>query len=99
MAVSRSSEIVPGLEVNGAAAFARDFDRARGASPEEILRESEHGRYLIELGFEEDLPVCAAVDSVPIVPVLKEGRIMGAPSPETGRRAAPKAAPSPQARR
>jgi len=97
--VRRLSEIVPGLEVNDAAAFARDFDRARGDLPEEILRESEHGRYLIELGFEEDLPVCAAVDSVPVVPVLKEGRIMAPTAPETGRRSVPKAAPSPQARR
>ena len=84
--VRRLSELLPNLEVNDAAAFARDFDLARGESPEEILRESEHGRYLIELGFEEDLPVCAAVDSVPVVPVLKEGRIMGATAPVTGRR-------------
>jgi phosphosulfolactate phosphohydrolase-like enzyme len=27
------------------------------------------------MGFEEDLPVCAKVDSVPVVPVLREGRI------------------------
>jgi 2-phosphosulfolactate phosphatase len=67
----------PELELNDAAAFARDFDLAHGAAPEEILKKSEHGRYLSGLGFEEDLPVCAAVDSVPVVPHLKEGRIMG----------------------
>jgi len=30
----------------------------------------------MDLGFEEDLPVCAAIDSVPLVPLLKEGRIV-----------------------
>jgi len=59
-----------------AAAFARDFDADHGATPETILRRSEHGRYLEGLGFEEDIPVCAAVDAVPVVPHLKEGRIM-----------------------
>ena len=97
--IRRLSDAVPGLEVNDAAAFARDYDLARGDSPEDILRSSEHGRYLIELGFEEDLPVCAAVDSVPVVPFLKEGRIMAPTAPESGRRTASRVVPSPEARR
>jgi len=68
------------VELNDAASVARDYHREHGESPEAILRLSEHGRYLIELGFEEDLPLCAAVDSVPIVPQLKAGRIAAAPT-------------------
>jgi 2-phosphosulfolactate phosphatase len=62
-------------EWNDAAGFAAGFDRDYGNPPEEVLRRSDHGRYLISLGFEEDLPVCGRVDSVPVVPHLKEGRI------------------------
>jgi 2-phosphosulfolactate phosphatase len=64
-----------GVELNDAAEMAREYDRHHGADPEGILRRSEHGRYLIDLGFEDDLPVCARVDSVPLAPFLKEGRI------------------------
>lgn len=62
--------------LNDAAELAAAYDRAHGGSPEAILRRSDHGRYLIELGFEDDLPICAAVDSVPVVPFLRDGRIM-----------------------
>ena len=64
-----------GPELNDAAEMALAYDRVHGGEPEAILRRSDHGRYLIELGFEDDLPICAAVDSVPVVPHLKEGRI------------------------
>ena len=88
--ISRILEQAPEVEVNDAAAFARDFDATYGMSPETILRRSEHGRYLIGLDFEEDLPVCAAVDSVPVVPHLKEGRIMGESVPEKVKSPAPR---------
>lgn len=73
--VGRLSNSVIGLELNDAAELTREYDRTHGQDVEGILRRSEHGRYLIELGFEEDLPVCAKVDSVPVVPHLKEKRI------------------------
>lgn len=63
--------------LSDAAELAAAYDRAHGAAPEAILRRSEQGRYLIELGFEDDLAVCAATDSVPVVPALREGRILG----------------------
>lgn len=62
--------------LNDSAELAAAYDRLHGHDPEAILRKSDHGRFLIELGFEADLPVCAAVDSVPIVPFLRDGRIM-----------------------
>jgi 2-phosphosulfolactate phosphatase len=88
--IRRLTERMPSLELNDAATAARDFDVDHGAAPEAILRRSEHGRYLVELGFEEDLPLCAAIDSAPVVPHLKEGRIM-APTPAEG--AKPQRAP------
>ncbi|CUU01877.1 2-phosphosulfolactate phosphatase [Candidatus Kryptobacter tengchongensis] len=40
-----------------------------------MLRESEHGRFLIELGFEEDLKVASSIDSIPILPIFSDGVI------------------------
>ena len=67
------------LTVNDAAELARAYYAAHGHAPEAILRRSEHGRYLIEIGFEGDLPVCGAVDEVPVVPFLRNGRITAEP--------------------
>ena len=67
--------MVPGLALNDAAEMAAEYDRTHGHDVLGILERCEHGRYLAELGFEEDLPVCAAVDDVPLVPLLREGRI------------------------
>lgn len=68
------------VAINDAAEMAGAYDREHGHSPEAILRRSEHGQDLVALGFEEDLPVCAQVDSVPVVPVLREGRITALPA-------------------
>jgi 2-phosphosulfolactate phosphatase len=73
--VGRLSNSVLGLEMNDAAELVREYDRSHGHDVEGMLRRSEHGRYLMELGFEEDLPVCARVDGVPLVPFLREKRI------------------------
>lgn len=35
-----------------------------------MLKNSTHGKHLIEIGYEEDLKVCAKIDSVPVLPVL-----------------------------
>jgi 2-phosphosulfolactate phosphatase len=70
-----SSKGVGKPAMNDAAEMAVAYDRAHGSDPEKILRRSEHGRYLVELGFEDDLPLCAAIDSVPVVPFLRDGRI------------------------
>jgi phosphosulfolactate phosphohydrolase-like enzyme len=45
----------------------------------QLLRDASHGRYLVSLGFESDLDLCARMDAIPIVPSVKEGRI-GAPA-------------------
>jgi 2-phosphosulfolactate phosphatase len=71
----RLQTLIPGLAWNDAAEMAAEYDRAHGHDVLGILARSEHGRYLAELGFEEDLPVCAAVDDVPLLPLLREGRI------------------------
>lgn len=47
-----------------------------------MLRASEHGAYLEELGFAGDLALCSARDSVPVLPRLRDGVLVaGEPGP------------------
>jgi 2-phosphosulfolactate phosphatase len=41
-----------------------------------LVRNCQHGRYLMSLGFDKDLDACAAVDSLNTLPVVMEGRIV-----------------------
>ncbi len=56
------------LDDAGKAAAA--LDRSMGRSLIKLLKDSEHGRYLISLGFGDDLKLCADIDSVPVLPIL-----------------------------
>ncbi len=42
---------------------------------QELLENCDHGRYLATIGMATDLALCAAVDSVPVIPVFREDRI------------------------
>lgn len=35
-----------------------------------MLQETDHGKFLIDIGFEEDLKICGKVDSIPVLPVM-----------------------------
>ncbi len=35
-----------------------------------MMKKSQHGQYLMSIGFEEDLKFCSIVDGVPVVPVV-----------------------------
>jgi len=36
-----------------------------------MMKQSAHGKYLISIGFEEDLRFCAEVDRVPVIPIVE----------------------------
>jgi len=46
------------------------LDKNFGKSTLKMLKNSDHGKYLIEIGFADDLKMCAAVDLVNILPIL-----------------------------
>ena len=37
-----------------------------------MLKNSDHGKLLIENGFEEDIKICSEVDNVKVIPFFKE---------------------------
>ncbi|HUL43557.1 MAG TPA: 2-phosphosulfolactate phosphatase [Bacteroidota bacterium] len=54
---------------DGAVAAAA-LDKTFGKSIVRMLKSSEHGKYLASIGFGEDIPVCAQVDSMETLPTL-----------------------------
>jgi 2-phosphosulfolactate phosphatase len=64
------------LEKNDGARASLHLFRREEADLYSALRNSVHGRFLVTLGFESDIREAAKVDSIPIVPVLAEGRIV-----------------------
>ncbi len=63
------------LEMNDAARACELIDRKYGDRLDRLFQESEHGQALIEAGFRDDLAVCAAIDSYPVVPIYQERHI------------------------
>jgi 2-phosphosulfolactate phosphatase len=40
-----------------------------------MVKESDHGRYLASIGMQHDLPICADLNRIPVVPVFHDGKI------------------------
>jgi 2-phosphosulfolactate phosphatase len=47
-----------------------------GESLEQAVRETDHGRYLQKLGFGPDINVATALDTIEVIPVWNEGRLV-----------------------
>ncbi len=58
------------VELSDSAKAAHAISKTFGRSILKMLKTSEHGKFLIELGFADDLKICAQLDSVPVLPVL-----------------------------
>jgi len=65
-----------GVLLNDAAQVCALLDRHHGDRVEDMLAESEHGRALVAAGFGGDLPLCAAIDAHPVVPVYVDRQIV-----------------------
>lgn len=63
------------LELNDAAIAAMVLaDRYRESIPE-LVANSHHGRYLAQIGMEKDLPFCADLNRLPLLPTYSDGKI------------------------
>lgn len=58
------------LELTDSSQAAHSLYKTFGRSIPKMLRNTDHGKYLLEIGFGDDIKVCAEVDSIPVVPVL-----------------------------
>jgi 2-phosphosulfolactate phosphatase len=59
-----------------AANIAAIVDRRMGADLPSVLKDSEHGRALIEAGLGDDVLYCAQLDTHPVVPVYRDRQVV-----------------------
>ena len=72
MMLSKLKEKVPLIEMTDSArTVLSDYD-TYGNDIYGTIRESDHGKYLTSIGFEEDIKTASEIDSVPIVPVMDQ---------------------------
>ena len=63
------------VRLNDAAQACTLLDKRYGDRLDRLFEDSEHGRALAEAGFLEDLAMCAAVDSHPVIPIYQDRQI------------------------
>lgn len=61
--------------LSDSAVAAQSLYKTFGRGILKMMRGTDHGRYLQEIGLGSDIPLCAALDSVPVVPLL-EGNVI-----------------------
>lgn len=64
------------MKLNDAASLALLLYRTNSRSLSKTISQGEHGRYLAEIGFAADVALATDTDSIPVLPVLKERRIV-----------------------
>lgn len=74
------------LELNDAAALSHLLYDKNRYSLAETVAQGEHGRFLASIGLGADLEICAGVDTMPVLPVLKEGRLVRPEPPDAATR-------------
>ncbi len=75
MLIERVCQDDDDIELSDGAHAARLLYRVNEQSIPALIKSCEHGRYLDNLGFGQDLEVCSRIDTLKIVPVVKDGRI------------------------
>lgn len=65
-----SAEKGLGMELTDSSLAAQALYKTYGRSLLKMMKSTDHGRYLVEIGFLEDIKIAAAVDSYPILPIL-----------------------------
>jgi len=64
------------LKLNDAASLALLLYRNNSGSLAATIASGEHGRLLAELGFADDVRFATEIDSIPVLPVLKNRKIV-----------------------
>ncbi len=58
------------VDVNDAAGAAQVLYKTVAKNLLKMARSSDHGKFLVDIGFESDLKTCVNVDSIPVLPLL-----------------------------
>jgi 2-phosphosulfolactate phosphatase len=85
MVINRLSGGKPAtLDLSDGALAAATLFKSYGRSIVKMIKSSEHGIFLQQIGFGDDLPVCAGVDTIPVLPLLEENvvRLKREPTPK-----------------
>lgn len=62
--------------LNDAGSLALLLYRTNKSALRQTIEQGEHGRFLASIGFGGDVETASAVDSIPVLPVLKDGRLV-----------------------
>ncbi len=71
-----SSKYQKPQKMNDAANIAWQLYRNNSGNLKETIEKGEHGQYLSSIGFKNDVNTATAVDSMPVRPVLRDGRLV-----------------------
>ena len=72
---SQTAKRLSNVEVNDAGQACMLIDKKFGENLQRLFEASAHGRALKAAGFGDDLTVCAAVDSIPVIPIYQDRQI------------------------
>jgi len=64
------------LENNDAASLAALLYNSNRENIKGSIQEGEHGRFLASIGFADDVSTAAEIDSIPVLPILRDGRLV-----------------------
>jgi len=64
------------LTLNDAASLALLLYRDSRHEIRKTIEQGEHGKYLTSIGFASDVTLASEVDSIPVLPILKDGRLI-----------------------
>jgi len=63
------------IATNDAGSLALLLYRTNKTSLSRTIAQGEHGRFLASIGFDDDVAIASDVDSMPVVPFLRDGRL------------------------
>lgn len=64
------------LVLNDAASLALLLYRSNKTAIKQTIRQGEHGRFLESIGFDRDIDLASDIDSIPVLPILRDGRLI-----------------------
>ncbi|MDP2302234.1 MAG: 2-phosphosulfolactate phosphatase [Ignavibacteria bacterium] len=81
--VTELSSLATDVELTDSSLAALTLAKSLGKNLKKMMTESEHGKILIENGFEEDIKYCSKLNTIPIIPIFSANVIKILQHPKT----------------